>query len=215
VILVEVVELPIETLKEAAWNANQIDMAMLQRLRSSILKYGFIQNLVVRRIDNGYEVLSGNQRLKLLREFNLSKVPCVIVDLDDAHARLLAQILNHTHGSDDLGLRAELLREVLQVIPEQEVMSVLPDTMGGLAGIGAINQETLAGYLQNWEKARAARLRNLLFKLTPDQLQTVEAAVAQMLPEARLQQGINPNARGTALYLLCKSFLDKENKYGN
>ena len=210
-----VAELPIEALREAPWNANQIDAAMLQRLRSSISRYGLIQNLVVRRIDNGYEVLSGNQRLKLLREFNLSKVPCVIVDLDDAHARLLAQVLNHTHGSDDLGLRAELLREALQMIPEQEVMSVLPDTMGGLAGIGAIGRETLAGYLQNWEKARAARLRNLLFKLTPDQLQTVEAAVAQMLPEARLQQGINPNARGTALYLLCKSFLDKENKYGN
>ena len=57
-----VAELPIEALREAPWNANQIDAAMLQRLRSSILKYGFIQNLVVRRIDNGYEVLSGNQR---------------------------------------------------------------------------------------------------------------------------------------------------------
>ena len=68
-----VVELPIEALREAPWNANQIDAAMLQSLRSSILKYGFIQNLVVRRIDNWYEVLSGNQRLKLLREFNLSK----------------------------------------------------------------------------------------------------------------------------------------------
>ena len=60
----EVIELPIEVLKEATWNANQIDEAMLQRLRSSILKYGFIQNLVVRHIDNGYEVLSGNQRLE-------------------------------------------------------------------------------------------------------------------------------------------------------
>ena len=210
-----VAELPIEALREAPWNANQIDAAMLQRLRSSISRYGLIQNLVVRRIDNGYEVLSGNQRLKLLREFNLSKVPCVIVDLDDAHARLLAQVLNHTHGSDDLGLRAELLREALQMIPEQEVMSVLPDALSGLSGLGVINQETMTGYLQNWEKARAIRLRNLLFKLTPDQLQTVEAAVAQMLPEARLQPGINPNARGTALYLLCKSFLDKENKYGN
>jgi ParB family chromosome partitioning protein len=169
----------------------------------------------VRRIDNGYEVLSGNQRLKLLRVFNLSKAPCVIVDLDDAHARLLAQVLNHTHGSDDLGLRAELLREVLQVMPEQEVMSVLPDSVAGLSGIGAINQETLAGYLQNWEKARAVRLRNLLFKLTPDQLQTIEAAVARILPEARLQPWINPNTRGTALYLLCKSFLDKEDKHVN
>jgi ParB family transcriptional regulator, chromosome partitioning protein len=209
----EVIELALEDLKEAPWNANQIDAVMLQRLRSSILKYGFIQNLVVRRIDNGYEVLSGNQRLKLLREFNISKVPCVIVDLDDAHARLLAQVLNHTHGSDDLGLRAELLREVLQVIPEQDVMSVLPDTMGGLSGIGAMGRDTMAAYLQNWEKARAVRLRNLLFKLTSDQLQTVEAAVAQLLPEARRQQGINPNTRGTALYLLCKSFLDKENEH--
>ena len=67
----EVVELPIEALKEAPWNANQIDAAMLQRLRSSILKYGFIQNLVVRQIASGYEVLSGNQRLKLLHEFNI------------------------------------------------------------------------------------------------------------------------------------------------
>ena len=211
----EVVELPVESLKEAPWNANQIDEAMLQRLRSSILKYGFIQNLVVRRNDNEYEVLSGNQRLKLLREFNVSKVPCVIVGLDDAHARLLAQVLNHIHGSDDLGLRAELLREVLQVIPEQEVMSFVPDTVIGLSGIGSINQKTLAGYLQNWEKARAVRLRNLFFKLTLDQLQTVEAAVAQLLPEARRAQGINPNTRGTALYLLCKSFLDKEDKHGN
>ena len=137
------------------------------------------------------------------------------MDLDDAHARLLAQVLNHTHGSDDLGLRAELLREALQMIPEQEVMSVLPDALSGLSGLGVINQETMTGYLQNWEKARAIRLRNLLFKLTPDQLQTVEAAVAQMIPEARLQQCINPNTRGTALYLLCKSFLDKEDKHGN
>ena len=43
----EVIELPIEALKEAAWNANQIDEAMLQRLRSSIVKYGLVQNLVV------------------------------------------------------------------------------------------------------------------------------------------------------------------------
>ena len=70
-------------------------------LRSSISKYGLVQNLVVRRIGDKYEVLSGNQRLKLLREFNVKIVPGVIVDLDDAHARLLAQALNHIHGDDD------------------------------------------------------------------------------------------------------------------
>ena len=206
----EIVELPIEVLKEANWNVNQPNEAMLQRLRSSIQQFGFVQNLVVRPIGSEYEVLSGNQRLKLLREFNVSKVPCVIVNLDDAHARLFAQALNHIHGDDDLGLRAELIREVLKTIPEQEVLAILPDTMVGLKGMATLGQETMAGYLQNWEKARAVRLRNLLFKLTPEQLQIVEAGINEILPEARRQQGVSPNARGTALYLICKSYLEKE-----
>jgi ParB family chromosome partitioning protein len=209
----EVIELPIESLKEALWNVNQIDEAMMQRLRASIGKYGLVQNLVVRQLDDGYEVLSGNQRIKLLREFKVAKVPCAILSLDDTHARLLAQVLNHTHGDDDLGLQAELIREVMQVLPEEEVLAVLPDTLTGLKGMASLGQETMAGYLQNWEKARAVRLRNLIFKLTQEQLQSVEKAIDQMLPEAKQQQGISPNARGTALYLICKSFVDKESKH--
>jgi len=206
----EIIELPIEVLKEASWNVNQPNEAMLQRLRSSIQQFGFVQNLVVRYLGDGYEVLSGNQRLKLLREFNVSKVPCVIVNLDDAHARLFAQALNHIHGDDDLGLRAELIREVLKTIPEEQILTVLPDTMVGLKGMATLGQGTVAGYLQNWEKARAVRLRNLLFKLTSEQLPTIETAIDRMLPEARRKQGVSPNFRGTALYLICKSYLEKE-----
>ena len=211
----EIVELPIDVLKEARWNVNQPNEVMLQRLRSSIQRFGFVQNLVVRSIGDEYEVLSGNQRLKLLREFNVSKVPCVIVNLDDAHARLFAQALNHIHGDDDLGLRAELIREVLKTIPEQEVLAILPDTMVGLKGMATLGQGAMASFLQNWEKARAIRLRNLLFKLTAEQLQIVEAAINEILPEARRKQGVSPNSRGTALYLICKSYLEKENQNDN
>jgi len=211
----EIVELPIEVLKEAPWNANQIDEAILQRLRTSIGKYGLVQNLVVRKVGDGYEVLSGNQRIKLLREFKVTKVPCVVVSLDDGHARLLAQVMNHVHGDDDLGLRAELIREVMNVLPESEVLAVLPETIEGLKGMASMGQETVAGYLQNWEKARAVRLRNLIFKLTQEQLQSVEMAIDHILPEAKRQQGISPNAKGTALYLICKSFLDRENQHDN
>ena len=121
----EIVELPIAILGEAPWNVNQIDEPMMQRLRVSIGKYGLVQNLVVRKVANAYEVLSGNHRLKLLRELEVKKVPCAIVDVDDAQARLLAQALNHVHGDDDLGLRAELIREVMQVLPEEEVLAIL------------------------------------------------------------------------------------------
>jgi ParB family transcriptional regulator, chromosome partitioning protein len=211
----EIVELPIAVLGEATWNVNQVDEPMMQRLRVSIGKYGLVQNLVVRKVANGYEVLSGNHRLKLLRELDVKKVPCAIVDINDAQARLLAQALNHVHGDDDLGLRAELIREVMQVLPEEEVLAVLPDTMDGLKGMVSMRRETMAGYLQNWQKAQAVRLRNLVFKLTPEQLQCVEKALEQVLPDARRQQGVSPNARSTALYLICKSFLDRENKHDN
>jgi ParB family chromosome partitioning protein len=211
----EIIELPIEVLKEAPWNVNQVDESMMQRLRASILKFGLVQNLVVRTVTGGYGVLSGNHRLKLLRELGIKKAPCIVVGIDDAHARLLAQALNHVHGDDDLGLRAELVREMMEVIPEEEVLSVLPDTLTGLKGMASLGQETMAGYLQNWEKARAVRLRNLIFKLTEEQLQIVEEAIEQILPEARRQQGTSPNARSTALYLICKSFVGKENKNDN
>ena len=211
----EIVELPIEVLKEAIWNVNQVDEAMMQRLRVSIGKYGLVQNLVVRKIANDYEVLSGNHRLKLLRELDVKKVPCAIVEVGDAQARLLAQALNHVHGDDDLGLRAELIREVMNVLPEDEVLAILPDTMDGLKGMASMGQETVAGYLQNWEKARAVRLRNLIFQLTQEQLKTVDSAIDLILPEAKRQQGISPNARGTALYLICKLFVDKENGHDN
>ncbi len=61
---------------------------------------------MVRPIGNErYEVLAGNQRLRVLRELDVDSVHCVVVGLDDADARLLAQALNRIHGDDDLGLR--------------------------------------------------------------------------------------------------------------
>ena len=65
----QVVDLPLEQLQEARWNPNQMDEATLARLRESLSRYGLVQNLVVRAINRGqYEVLSGNQRLQILRE---------------------------------------------------------------------------------------------------------------------------------------------------
>jgi len=210
----ETIKLPLEVLREATWNTNQMDDAMMQRLRSSIKNFGLVHNLVVRPLGEKYEVLSGNQRLKLLRELKVKTVPCVIVDSDDAHARLLAQALNHIHGSDDLSLRAELINQVMQSIPEEEILAVLPDTIESLKGMSSLSQETIAGYLQNWNRAQAARLKNLLFKLTKDQLQTIEKAIGQVLPEAKKLQSMSPNTRGTSLYLICKFFLDKDGKDG-
>jgi ParB family chromosome partitioning protein len=186
-----------------------MDEAMLQKLRESLTRYGLVQNLVVRPLgEDCYEVLSGNQRLQVLRELERSLVPCVVIELDDAHSRLLSQALNRIAGEDDLGLRAELIKEVLDQIPQAEVVKLLPETVESLNAFASLGQQDLAGYLQNYQQAQVARLKHLTFQSTPAQLEVIEEALARVMPQAGKTPGDNPNPRGNALYLLCKSYLE-------
>jgi ParB family chromosome partitioning protein len=183
--------------------------AMLSRLRESLTRYGLVQNLVVRPLEGDcYEVLSGNQRLWVLRELQRSPVPCVVVGLNDAHARLLSQALNCIAGEDDLGLRAEMLKEILEQVPQAEVLRLLPETTQGLAALASLGQQDLAGYLQNYQQAQVARLKHLTFQSTPAQLEVIEEALARVMPQAGKTPADNPNPRGNALYLLCKHYLE-------
>ena len=204
----ELMNLRLERLQDAPWNPNRMDEATLKRLIESMTRFGMVQNLVVRPIgERRYEVLSGNQRLHVLRELGYAEAPCVVVEVNDAHVRLLAQALNQIQGEDDLGLKAELIREILESLPKEEILSLLPETAESLQALSSLGQESMADYLQNWQRAQGARLKHLQFQLTSDQLEVVQEALSQLLPQAERSQGESPNARGTALYLLCKNYL--------
>jgi ParB family transcriptional regulator, chromosome partitioning protein len=212
----EIVNLPLDKLNPASWNSNQMDQVTLKKLKESIRRYGIVENLVVRKLpDETFEVLSGNQRLKLLVEMGFSTAPCLVVNEIDAQARLLAQALNHIRGEDDLGLRAELMKEVLKSIPQAEVLAVLPDTAVSLNSMSSMGKTEIADYLEKWEQAQAIKLKHLQFQLTHNQEELVEEALAQLMPAAKQNQGNNPNTRGIALYLLCKNYLERREKNGN
>ncbi|MFQ6025898.1 MAG: ParB/RepB/Spo0J family partition protein [Dehalococcoidia bacterium] len=213
----EVIDLSLEQLREAPWNPNRMDPTTRDRLRESLTRFGLVSNLVVRPLrpgsgqalpEGGYEVLSGNQRLEALRELGLDSVPCVVVDLGDASARLLAQTLNRVMGEDEPGLKVELLRDLLEQLPQEEVLSLLPESAEGLAALGSLNQQDLATELRNWDRAKQARLRHLTFQLTHSQLATIEQALAVALIEVRDPDQNNPNPRGNALFRVCQSYLN-------
>jgi len=207
----EVTEISLELLRAAPWNANIMNAAMRRHLWESFSRYGQVCNLVVRPLfDGSYEVLSGNQRLQVLHEMGYVTVPCVVVELGDAQARLLSQALNRIQGEDDLGLRAEMLKEVLDTVSRETVLSLLPESVDSLQGLVSMGHESMAEHLQAWQRAQAARLKHLQFQLTPSQLDVVEEALARLLPMARDSQYDSPNARGTALFLLCRRLLELE-----
>jgi ParB family chromosome partitioning protein len=210
-----IIDIDLSQLNPAPWNPNKMEPGDLAHLKKSLQLYGLIQNLVVRPLSNNhdkvsYEVLSGNQRLRVLQEMKVSPVSCVVVNLDDVQARLLAQALNHLHGTDDLGLRAEVLREVLKTIPEVDVLSLLPETKGSLAALASMNQENIETYLKNWQHAQKAKLKHLQFQLIPNQIDIVEEALTQVLPVVKQEKRDNPNQRGVALYLICKFYLENK-----
>ena len=138
----------------------------------------------------------------------LREVPCIVVDLNDAEAMLLAQALNNLRGEDDQALKGNLIKAVLSTIPEDKVLSLLPETTDSLRSLASFTQVDLAEHLQAWEQAQAARLKHMQLQFTHQQLETVEEAIDNMMPNVKEDNSGSPNKRGTAIFLLCKYYLE-------
>jgi len=136
----DVVDIALDELEPAPWNANRLTPAMRRKVKRSLDRYGLVENLVVRRKDSAealrYEVLSGNHRLELLRELELATAPCVVVDLDDARARLLAQALNR-RGVDEPELYRKLVDEMLVELDVGDLTALLDETPRSLDRVRA------------------------------------------------------------------------------
>ena len=205
-----VVEIALAQLVAAEWNPNQMDGPMRARLRESISRFGVVENLVVRPTREGlYEVLSGNQRLQVLRGLGHEKIPCLVMDLDDAQARLLAHALNRIEGEDDLGLKAELVRNVLKAIPQTDLLSLLPETKESLEALVSLGEADLTEHLRNWERARGARLHTLQLRLTDTQLRIVEQALQTAVGSRTERDADGHNRRSKAITDICRTYLSK------
>ena len=72
-VLKEIAYLPIDQLRVAPWNPNYMEPKLMEKLKNSVKRFGLVALLVVRPlVDGRYEVLSGNQRLEVLREWTES-----------------------------------------------------------------------------------------------------------------------------------------------
>lgn len=79
-------------------NENQprktFDPEKIEDLANSIKEHGVIQPLVVRKAENGYEIVAGERRWRAAREAGLIEVPCVVRELTDEQNMLFAIIEN-------------------------------------------------------------------------------------------------------------------------
>lgn len=72
----------------------EFEKESLEELKDSIKQYGIIQPIVVRKLEDKYEIIAGERRWRAAKEAKLEKVPCIIKEADDKEAFKLALIEN-------------------------------------------------------------------------------------------------------------------------
>ena len=110
----ELEKIAIEKLIPYANNARTHSPEQINKLRSSLRAFGFINPIL---IDRDYNVLAGHGRLAAARAENFTEVPCVYVDhLTEAEKK--AYILADNRMAEDAGWDEEMLRVELEALKE-------------------------------------------------------------------------------------------------
>lgn len=92
------------------------DADAIEELKTSILEYGIIQPLIVRKSIKGYEIVAGERRFRAAKEAGLKEVPVIVKDYDD-------------HKMMEIALLENLQREDLTVIEEAQAYKNLIENL--------------------------------------------------------------------------------------
>lgn len=112
-----------------------------KRLVESIKQKGIIQPIIVRKLDNGYEIVAGERRWRAALEAGIREVPIIIKNVDDSNAA-------------EISLLENIMRVDLNPIEEAECYSMLMNTFN-------ISQEELSNKVGKDRSTVANSLRLL------------------------------------------------------
>ncbi|WP_024326683.1 ParB/RepB/Spo0J family partition protein [Thioalkalivibrio sp. AKL19] len=88
-------QLPIEQIRRGKYQPRvHMAEAALAELADSIRAQGIVQPVVVRRLDDGYELIAGERRWRAAQIAGLETVPAVVRDIPDQAAAAMALIEN-------------------------------------------------------------------------------------------------------------------------
>ena len=72
----------------------------LDELKKSILENGLIQPITVRRVENHFELISGERRLRASKEIGLKEIPAYVIKVDTKEAMLALALIENVQRED-------------------------------------------------------------------------------------------------------------------
>ena len=145
-----VVDLPLDAIDENPWNPNAMDDRTFDAETESVLLYGFVDPITVRRNPADparWQIIDGAHRKRVVDKLVAEglpsgassslrtmvanrRVPCVVLDLSDAWAKKLTIILNETRGRAVPVKLGELLASLAGDLGMADLGKALPYTQG-------------------------------------------------------------------------------------
>lgn len=87
--------LPVYRIKRNSWQPRtSFNEQAIEELTASVKEHGVLQPLLVRKIQDKYELIAGERRFRAAKNAGLKKVPVIIMDADDNTSLELALIEN-------------------------------------------------------------------------------------------------------------------------
>ena len=110
----QVLDLPIELIHpNPSQPRQQFDPTALDELSKSISQVGILQPLSIRRTKEGWELISGERRLRAAEMAGLTTVPCLPLEADDNLSSLLALVENLQRADLDVWEEAAALKQLI------------------------------------------------------------------------------------------------------
>lgn len=110
-----VVEIPIDKISLNPYQPRKnFDSDAISELAKSIKQYGVIQPITVRRnFIGGYELVSGERRLKASRLINCTHMPCIVIDVTENDSAVIALLENLQRADLSYWEEAEAMQHLI------------------------------------------------------------------------------------------------------
>jgi len=155
-----VIDLPVSAIRRNPRQPRRaFDPATLDELAMSISAVGVVQPVIVRQVDDGYELIAGERRWRAAQKAGFTAIPAIVRSASDVESLELALVEN-------------VVRQQLNPVDEAFALKVLLEDLG-------VTQESLAARVGKSRSAIANKIRLL----------DLPSAVQDLLTSGALSEG--------------------------
>ncbi len=200
-----VVDIGVEKLTPNPWNPNRMSEGMRAKLKSYLQREGFVEPLVVRQLNDCYQILGGFHRWEIAKDLGYEAVPCVVVDVDDKRAKILTINLNEMKGQSLPTLLANLVHDLSKELVLEDLEKQLPYSVDELKD--SLDLLRIPDGLNDFlrvEAERQAKERPQILTFVVEDAELVESAIEL----AKRRHGMG--TRGAALVAIARAYTGTE-----